>query len=69
MFRLKLSKVNLNALPKTVIIGVFSCVSIEPVYGVFVDEVTVRCLKVYAVAKEDTLYKQYRSAGDLRTPQ
>lgn len=52
MFCLKHSKVDLNIVPKIMIIGVYSCILTEPVHSVFVDEIIVCCLNIYTIAKE-----------------
>ena len=53
MFCLKLLEVNLNIILETIIFGVCSCVLIEPIYDVLVEDNMVSCLNVYTIGKEN----------------
>ena len=53
MFYLKLPQINLNTVLETVVFGVCSCILIKLVYRIFVEDIMVCRLNVYAVVKID----------------
>lgn len=53
MFLFKLLKTNLNIVPETVIFGICGYILIEPKYCIFVEDVIISCLNVYAIIQED----------------
>ena len=54
MFCLALLKINLNTVPKTVIFGIYGYVLIELLYCIFVENIMVSHLNLYAVVKKDS---------------
>lgn len=53
MFCLKPLKINVNTVLKTIVFSIYSCILSEFVYCIFVKDVMISYLNVYAVIKED----------------